>query len=105
MQDLKQAIIDRFGEDKIKELKAKHGEITAIAVEDKIGFFKKPDRKILGAAAAHATTDPLTYVEILARNCFVEGDVELLDSDEYFLSMMPRLNALVQVKESDLVKL
>lgn len=94
----------RFGNE-IAKMKEQHGQLTAIVVEGKIGIFKKPDRKTISLAASYATTDPIRYVEILAENCFIAGDRELLDNDDLFLSVMPKLNALIETKEAELVKL
>jgi len=74
-------------------------------VEDKIGLFKKPDRKIISMASAVAATDPLEYVATVAENCFVEGDRELLDQDDYFLGIVPVINELVETKTATLLKL
>ena len=88
-----------------KNLEATHGPLKAIIVEDKIGLFKKPTRQIIGAASALSTTDPMKYLELLAGNCFVAGDRELLDDDDYFMAIIPKLNELVDTKTAELLKL
>lgn len=95
----------KFKPEELEQFKKEHGELSAIKVGDKLGLFKKPDRKTIGAAAAHINTDPIEYVAIIAENCFVAGDRELLEEDDYFLSLMPMMNDLVQMKEAELVKL
>ena len=88
-----------------KNLEATHGKLKAIMVEDKIALFKKPTRQIIGAASALSTSDPMKYLEMLAENCFVAGDRELLDDDDYFMAIMPKLNELIETKTAELLKL
>lgn len=104
MQDITlQTIESRFPE--LNNLKAQHGQLTAITVEDKIGLFKKPTRQILSMATALASSDPIGYIEKIAENCFVAGDRELLENDEYFLAIMPKVSELVETKTAALLKL
>lgn len=88
-----------------KNLEATHGKLKAIMVEDKIALFKKPTRQIIGAASALSTSDPMKYLEMLAENCYVAGDRELLDDDDYFMAIMPKLNELIETKTAELLKL
>lgn len=89
----------------VEALKKEHGELTAIAVEDKIALFKKPTRKVIGMASAHIQSDIMEYLSIIAENCYVAGDRAIIDEDEYFLAIVPQLNALVETKTASLLKL
>ncbi len=89
----------------LKNLEATHGTLKAIMVDDKIGLFKKPNRQVISMATALSTTDPIAYLEKLAENCFVEGDRELLDDDDCFMAIIPKLNELVETKTAQLLKL
>lgn len=104
MQELKREFIEQKFET-LKNLEAEHGKLTAIQVEDKIALFKKPSRQVLKMATAISATDPMGYLEKIAENCYVAGDRELLDDDEYFLAIVPVLNELVQTKTASLLKL
>lgn len=97
--------VEKFGQEKIDALTKKHGQLSVIIVEDKMGLFKKPDRKVISSASAVAATDPIEYVAIIAENCFVEGDKELLQEDDYFLGIVPVINQLVETKTASLLKL
>lgn len=102
---LRNEAVDRWGEAHVASIEQKHPGVSLIKVGDKMGFFKKPDRKILGAATSFAAAEPIKYVEVIAENCFVDGDKELLTDDDYFLSLMPLVNELVNVKTAELAKL
>jgi hypothetical protein len=88
-----------------KNLEKEHGQLTAIAVEDKIGLFKKPSRQVISMATALQENEPMKFMEVIADNCFVAGDRELLDDDDCFLAIMPMLNQLRELKTAQLVKL
>lgn len=89
----------------LKNLEVLHGPLKAMMVDDKIGLFKKPTRQIIGAASKISTSDPMKYLEMLAENCFVAGDRELLDDDDCFIAIMPLLNELMETKTAELLKL
>jgi hypothetical protein len=98
-----EAVMAKFPE--FKNLEATHGKLKAIRVDDKIGLFKKPTRQIIGMASALSTTDPMKYLEMLAENCMVAGDKELLEDDDCFMAIMPFLNMLIETKTAELLKL
>lgn len=95
----------RWNKDQLKALEAKHGKLKAIVVEDKVALFKKPSRQILGSASAYVSTDIIRYTEIVAESCFVDGDREIIDDDDYFISAMPQISELGENKKAELVKL
>lgn len=89
----------------IEELKAKHGAIYKLQVEDKCCLLKTPSRKALGYASQVGMKDPMKFNEILLNDCFVAGDEEIKTDDSYFLSASGKVAELLQVKEAQLVKL
>lgn len=92
-------------EERIKELKAEHGEIYLLTVEDKAAIFKTPSRKAMSYSLSFASKDPLKSNETLLRDAFVEGDKELIDNDAYFLGAQSQVGQLLKAKESKLEKL
>lgn len=102
---LRARVIERFGEKRIAELERAHGQLTTIEVEDKMGIFKSPDRKILSMATTASRDEPIEYLSLIAENCFVEGDKILLENDDYFFSIMPHLNNLSNLKVAKLLKM
>ena len=94
-----------FSEEKIKDLKQKHGELFLLQVEDKSAVLKHPTRQVLSMASAHASKDPMRFNDILLKNCWVDGDEEIKSDDRYFLGAASKIAELIEVKEATLVKL
>jgi hypothetical protein len=92
-------------EEEIKALKAKHGDIFLLNIEDKACILKKPSRKVLSYATSVAAKDPMKFNEIMLNDCFVAGDEEIKTDDSYFLAAASKISDLIEVKESELVKL
>ena len=91
--------------ERIAELKAEHGDIYLITVEDKAAIFKTPPRKAMSYSMIIAQKDPLKSNEHLLKEAFVEGDKELIESDAYFLGAQAQTAKLLKAKESKLEKL
>ena len=92
-------------EEEIKALKAKHGQLFQITVEDKSCIVKKPSRKALSYASSVASKDPMKFNEIILKDCWVAGDKEIQTDDEYFLGAAAKIAEVIEVKEAELVKL
>jgi hypothetical protein len=93
----------------IAEWKQKFGKVFQIDVdvkgESKTGFYKKPDRKILGAAMKFGQNDPMKFNETLAQNCWLGGDSAMQTNDDYFLAAATKFGELVQVGEASIKEL
>ena len=92
-------------QEEIAKLKAEHGEIFMLTVEDKACIMKTPSRKTLSYASVAGEKDPLKFNEVMLKQCFVVGDPEIRDDDKYFLGASTQMKDLIQVKESKLEKL
>lgn len=89
----------------IEDLKAKHGQLFMITVEDKACLLKKPTRKVLSMASSVASKDPMKFNEIILKNCWVAGDEEIKTNDDYFLGASQKIAEIIEFKEAELVKL
>lgn len=89
----------------IEEWKKKYGSVYQIECEGKVGYVRKPDRKVLGAAAVVGSKDPIKYNEVLLNNIWLGGDEELKNNDDYFLGVSAQLADLIEIKEVSLKKL
>lgn len=89
----------------ITELKARHGQLFMITVDDKACVLKKPSRKVLSLASSVATKDPMKFNEIILKNCWVAGDEEIKTDDDYFLGASSKIAEIIEIKEAELVKL
>lgn len=95
----------------IKQWKAKHGSIfeieVAIGDEDELikGYFKKPDRKSIAAAAKFVESDPIKASEIVFSNSFIGGDKRIKDDDEAFFAASRQLKTLFKKRVAKIKKL
>ena len=89
----------------IEKWKKDHGKVFQITVEDKTGYYKKPDRKTLGAAMKFGQGDPMKFNETLAQNCWLGGDEEMRSNDDYFLAAATQFGELVTVKQAEIKEL
>ncbi|MCX8018935.1 MAG: hypothetical protein N2747_00405 [Chitinophagaceae bacterium] len=92
-------------EQQITEWKKQHGAVFEIKVEDKTAYFKKPSRKTLMYASTVLQNNPLRFNEILMQECFLGGDRELIENDDYFLSASSCLADIIEIKTAELKKL
>lgn len=82
-----------------------NADIWQITVEDKVAFLRSPDRKTLSLASTVGANDPMKFNEILLKNCWLDGDLEIQTNDTLFLSASAKLATLIEIKEAELVKL
>jgi len=89
----------------IEALKAKHGQLHMLNVEDKWAILKAPSRTVLSLASVKGTQDPMRFNEIILKNCMVLGDEEIRTDDAYFLAASGQLSKIIEMKEASLEKL
>lgn len=96
-----------YTKEQLKSWKEKYGEVFEISCEDKKAVLHKPGRKELSFAMAgsNQAKDSVKFAEILLKQCWIDGDKEFMDDDNYFLSAVPVLGALAEVKEAEIKKL
>lgn len=97
--------MEKITEQKISAWKKKYGSVYEISVEGRKGYFRSPDRNILGYALSQNSKNPIVYNEVLAKNCWIDGDRMLLEDDTLFLSISGKLADLIEIKEAALKKL
>ena len=96
-----------YTKEQLKGWKEKYGEVFEISCEDKKAVLHKPTRKDLSFAMAgsNQTKDSVKFAEILLKQCWIDGDMEFQEQDNYFLAAVPVLGALSETKEAELKKL
>ena len=62
------------------------------------GYFRKPDLKVIQAAAPFLDSDPVKAGLIQFENCFLGGDPEFSTNDEVRFSAIQALNKLFRVR-------
>jgi len=92
-------------QEQINKWKAEHGDVFVVECEDKKCYLKKPTRQVLSAATTIGATDPMGYMEMMLKNCWIAGDMEMQTNDDYFLGVSRVLNKLMEVKKASIKKL
>lgn len=91
----------------IESWKKQYGDVIQYTVEDKVAYFRKPTRQEISYAsvASNQMKDVIKYSETLMNSCFVGGDREILEKDEYFIGAMAVIETLAEVKTGEVKKL
>jgi hypothetical protein len=96
--------------------KNQYGGVTAIIVplNDALegtevikvtGYFRKPDLKVIQAAAPFTDSDPVKSGLIQFDNCFLGGDEAFKTNDEVKLSAIQALNKMFKVRVAEIKNL
>jgi hypothetical protein len=95
----------------LAEIAAKHNVKTVFEIsvpddENKIvtAYFRKPTRQILSRALSMQERDPLNAKEIVLRNCYLEGDLSIMDDDEMFISACTVVDEIMTYRKATLKK-
>lgn len=91
--------------DQIEEFKKEYGDIYLIQVEDKKCYLHKPSRQILDAANASSGKRSSAFNETLLKNCWIAGDKDIVNDDDYFLGASSQLGDIITFKQAELKKL
>lgn len=94
-----------MNESQIQDWKNKHGEIFELEVATKKAWLKKPDRKIIAMAQSLGGDSQVSIGELVLEACWLGGDEEIKTNDDLFLSALPTLNQLIEIKQAVLKKI
>lgn len=96
---------------KAEQLKKKHGlkVVYEINVEvdegdTAVGYLKKPNRNVMGAAMAEYQRNPLKSNEIVMRSCWLDGDERILEDDDIFMSAQAQIEEIIEYKKATIKK-
>ena len=88
-------------------------EIPAVEVTDsdpyvpgvvKVAYLKPVTRTALSMATAVAGSDSYKFNEIVMRECWLEGDMEIQTDDALFLNAMRFIDSLIEFKQGEIKK-
>ena len=96
-----------YTEEQMAAWKKKHGTVYEIKIEEKKAILRKPTRQDLSYATAGSSQgkDGMKFSELLMKQCWIDGYGEILEDDEYFLSALPVLESLTELKQAEIKKL
>lgn len=97
--------MSKITKDQIEQWKKQHGEVFEIAVDGKVGYMKKPDRKTLSYAMTEAQTNPLGFAEIILENGWLGGDEAIKTDDSLFMAVAGQIDQVVEIKAAAVKKL
>jgi hypothetical protein len=92
-------------ESEIARLKAIHGDVYQLNIEDMCCYLKRPDKATLAAAETMGTSNAASCNEVLVENCWLAGDEKLREDAIYCNAIAESLTELLAVKKEALKKL
>lgn len=104
-------VAERFGE-KVNHWRKEHGKIWFLPVfaEDgetieKFAIFKPINRTILNYATSKLEDSGLYgFLEAAMMECWIDGDDEIIQNDEYFISSAQVFNKVIESKKVAFIK-
>jgi hypothetical protein len=91
--------------EEIEEFKKEYREVYLITVEDKKCYLHKPTRQILDAAMSASAKRNSMFNEVIMRNCWLAGNKEILEDDDFFMGASTQLDQVIEFKNAELKKL
>lgn len=88
--------------EQIAAWKKKHGKVYKVESEGKVGYLRRPDRKIISAATVIGNGDNLKSKEVVIGNCWLGGDEELKTDDKYFLALAGLVDEMIEIAQMEL---
>jgi hypothetical protein len=107
---LENLLSERFGKDKIAAWQKEHAprKLNVIEVEDKIAVLRPIGAKEI-AQYSMALVDPERGMEVATRylleELWIDGDNEIREDEEYFISAMLQVQNVIETKKSRFTKL
>jgi hypothetical protein len=102
---------ERYGEEQVIQWSNLNKGLFYLPVLDdegnilKLAVFRPITRHILSYAATKMTEGGLyAFLESAMRECFIEGDTEILDDDEFFIPAANTFNNVIERRKVQLVK-
>lgn len=92
-----------YTKEQVAEWKKKHGDVFELSVDGKSCILRKPNRKDLSFVSV--VKDPIRMSETLLKQLWVDGDKEIQENDDLFLAVIPKMEEVIKVKESQIKKL
>lgn len=90
----------------IEGWKKQYEKVVRYTTEDgKVAYFKNPDLKTCDAAASIASSNPIKSNVLIAKNCFLGGDEDIVNSEKYIFGLGNHLKNLIVKVEGELSEL
>ena len=88
----------------IDEIKKKNPDAKVVEFSDgKVAIFSKPNRTVVALAALNGRDKgPMSMVDTIIQNCWLDGDEEIRNDAGYSLGLLPHLDELVGTKTAEI---
>lgn len=93
----------KYTKDELTAWKAKWGDLYEISVDGKSCILHKPTRRDLSYASV--VKDPIKLSEVMLKQLWVGGDMEIQEQDDLFMAVVAKMEAVLAVKEAEIKKL
>ena len=93
----------KYTQDELTAWKAKWGDLYEISVDGKSCILHKPTRRDLSYASV--VKDPIKLSEVMLKQLWVGGDMEIQEQDDLFMAVVSKMEAVLAVKEAEIKKL
>lgn len=94
----------KFSQEKIEELKKKHGDVFLVTAGDMSCLLKKPTRDNLAHAMAVSKTDPLKMTEVILANTWLAGDENIKSDLGALVGISTQIDQILEIKNSEIKK-
>ena len=105
------AAVEKYGAEKVAEWRKQYGAVwfmTFLADGgkiEKLAVFRPIDRQVLSFAASKMEDDGLYgFLEQGMRECWLDGDEEILEDDNYFIPAAQKFNKIIEGKQVAFLK-
>ena len=103
--------VEKFGEQQIKQWSNQNKGLWYLPIVDDDGnieaclILKPINRHILSYASTKIDDEGLyVFLEACMRECFVEGDMVVIEEDDYFIPAAMKFNKILEGKKAALLK-
>ncbi len=95
----------KVSKEQIEQWKKQYGNVYRVEVEGKVAYLKSPTRSQISYATVLASTDPVGSNEVLLRECWLGGDMEIQTEDRLFYGVSAQLPSIINTAVAKLEKL
>lgn len=101
-KEVEKEVIAKIGQTKYDEFKKIYGrKLPVIKVEDKIAIFRPIGAEEIGTFSMMMVSEGINEASrYLMQELWLDGDTEILDDEEFFMSAMLQIQKVAEVKKS-----
>lgn len=103
-----QPFIDKFGQEKLDELKAQYNgrSLIYLKVGEYLAILRPPTAEDLGDYVTAIGTNGMSKaVALIVEQLWLEGDYELIDDEDNFIAVFLQINNILEGKKAEFFRL